>query len=108
MVTLVTLPPCIIFSLTGFQIGVFAGASNLVPYFQVFMSKGPWFTAPGGAILSAWLSTPPLAASGKFCAAVAAASSWAGAPDMPARSAALIAAENKNAFMFHPLAGAKY
>jgi hypothetical protein len=41
MVTLVIFSPRIIFALTGFQIGVFGGASNLGPYFQVFMLKGP-------------------------------------------------------------------
>jgi len=52
-VTLVIFSPRIIFNLTGFQSGVFAGASNAGPNFQLFMLKGPWLTAPGGAILSA-------------------------------------------------------
>ena len=37
----VTLPPCIIFSFTGFQIFAPAGASNAGPYFQVAGSNGP-------------------------------------------------------------------
>src|SRR5579871_1304295 len=87
MVIEVIFPPCIILSLTGFQIGVPAGASNAWPRFQVFSLSGPWLTAPGGAILSAWLSTPALAANGYSFCADAAASSCASA-----RPAAMISA----------------
>ena len=41
-----------------------AGALNAGPYFHVAMSKGPWFSAPGGAIIRALLSLPAGAASG--------------------------------------------
>src|SRR3989442_32782 len=54
----VTLPPCIILSLTGFQIFDPAGASKALPYFHADASNGPWFTAPGGATLRALLSLP--------------------------------------------------
>src|SRR2546421_5455823 len=60
----VTLPPCIIFSFTGFQTFEPAGASNAVPYFHVAGSNGPVFTAPAGATMRALLSLPAGAASG--------------------------------------------
>ena len=60
----VTLPPCIIFSFTGFQIFEPAGALNAVPYFHVAGSNGPWLTAPAGATARAPLSLPAGAASG--------------------------------------------
>ena len=60
----VVLPPCIILSLTGFQIFAFGGALNAGPYFQVAGSNRPWFTAPAGATASALLSVPAGAASG--------------------------------------------
>jgi hypothetical protein len=61
----VTLPPCIIFSFTGFQIFAPAGGLNAGPYFHVDGSNGPWLTAPGGATVFALLSLPAGAASGK-------------------------------------------
>ena len=60
----VTLPPCIIFSFTGFQIFAPAGGLNAGPYFHVAGSNGPWFTAPAGAAMRALLSLPAGAASG--------------------------------------------
>src|SRR5690242_20490173 len=98
MVTLVIFSPRIIFSLTGFQIGASGGASNRWPYFQVLSLKAPWFTAPGGAVLSAWLSTPALAASGKE-PALAAASSCAELGEKPAMTATQAAANNGDFFM---------
>jgi hypothetical protein len=41
-----------------------AGASKAGPYFQLFMSNGPWLTAPAGATVRALLSLPAGAASG--------------------------------------------
>src|SRR5579885_513075 len=99
MVTLVIFSPRIIFSFTGFQIGALGGASKAWPYFQVLSLKAPWLTAPGGAILSAWLSTPALAASGKL-PALAAASSWAELGEKPANAARQRAADNVNFFMY--------
>jgi len=52
-VVLVIFSPRSIFSLTGFQIGVFGMASKAWPYFHVLMLKAPWLTAPLGAVLSA-------------------------------------------------------
>jgi hypothetical protein len=63
----VTLPPCIIFSFTGFQTFEPGGASNALPYFQEPGSNGPWLTAPIGATMRALLSLPAGAASGKVC-----------------------------------------
>ena len=63
----VTLPPCIIFSFTGFQIFAPGGGLNAGPYFQVAGSNGPWLTAPAGATIRALLSLPAGAASGKVC-----------------------------------------
>jgi hypothetical protein len=60
----VTLPPCCIFTLTGFQIALPAGGSNAVPYFQVAASNGPWLMAPAGGFARAPLSVPAGAASG--------------------------------------------
>ena len=59
-----SLPPCISLSLAGFQILVPGGGLKALPYFQVDMSYGPWFTAPGGATCLALLSLPAGAASG--------------------------------------------
>src|SRR5882672_8702229 len=64
-----SLPPCISFSLAGFQIFAPGGGLNAGPYFHDGMSYGPWFTAPAGATWRALLSLPAGAASGKeFCA----------------------------------------
>src|SRR4051794_31478855 len=60
----VTLPPCIIFSFTGFQILAPSGGLNAVPYFQLAALNGPWLTAPAGAVIRALLSLPAGAASG--------------------------------------------
>src|SRR5213594_3045657 len=64
----VTLPPCIIFSLTGFQICDPEGGLNAGPYFQFAALNTPWFTAPAGATLRALLSRPAGAASGNCVA----------------------------------------
>src|SRR5689334_465906 len=58
----VTLPPCIIFNFTGFQIFDPGGASNAVPYFHDEGLKGPWLTAPAGATPRALLTLPAGAA----------------------------------------------
>src|SRR6476660_5740219 len=79
----VTLPPSIIFTLTGFQTFEPGGGLNAGPYFQVAMSNGPWFTAPGGAIIRALLSLPAGEASGNWVvpgAALLAYGSAFGAP----------------------------
>src|SRR5579871_1572052 len=69
-----SLPPDISLILAGFQILAPGGGVKAVPYFQVFMSNGPWFTAPGGAASLALLSIPAGAASGNcVCCAVATA-----------------------------------
>src|SRR3954463_16440205 len=62
----VTLPPCIIFSFTGFQIGELAGGLKLAPYFQAAASKGPVFVAPGSEVFMAPLSLPAGAAKGNL------------------------------------------
>src|SRR5215813_3917077 len=54
----VTFSPRIIFSLTGFQIPEFGGASKAGPYFQVAGSTIPWLTPPGSALVIAPLSLP--------------------------------------------------
>ena len=64
----VTLPPCIIFSFTGFQIFEPAGGLKAVPYFHVAGSNGPWLTAPAGGRAAAPLSWPAGAASGNCVA----------------------------------------
>ena len=43
-----TLPPCCIFNLAGFQTFDPAGALKAVPYFHVAGSKAPWFDRSGG------------------------------------------------------------
>jgi hypothetical protein len=63
----VTLPPCSIFSFTGFQIFEPGGGSKAVPYFHVVGSNGPLVHRAGGATMRALLSTPALAASGNVC-----------------------------------------
>jgi hypothetical protein len=68
MVPPVTLPPCIIFNFTGFQIFVPAGGSKAGPNFHFAGSNGPWFTEPGRGVLIAPLSLPAGAASGNFAA----------------------------------------
>ena len=64
----VTLPPCINFTLAGFQIFAPGGGLNADPYFHVDGSKGPWFAAPAGAVERAPLSLPAGAASGNCVA----------------------------------------
>jgi hypothetical protein len=59
-------PPDISLILAGFHTFVPGGGVKAVPYFQVFMSNGPWFTAPGGDTSLALLSTPAGAASLDF------------------------------------------
>src|SRR6266849_3878720 len=67
------LPPDISLILAGFHILVPGGGVKALPYLQVFISNGPWLTAPAGAISLALLSTPARAANGKsFCWASAA------------------------------------
>jgi hypothetical protein len=85
-----SLPPDISLTLAGFQIFAPGGGVKAVPYFQVFMSNGPWFTAPGGATSRALLSTPAGAAIGNwiFCCALAAApdiAASAHAADIPTK-----------------------
>src|ERR1700741_3523160 len=99
MVTLVIFSPRIIFSLTGFQIGVLGGASNLGPYFHVLMLKAPWLIAPGGATLSAWLSTPALAARGNDPAEAAASSCARLEGDTTNNAATQAATDNADFFM---------
>src|SRR5215471_13340916 len=62
----ISLPPDISLIFAGFHILVPAGGVKAVPYFQVFMSYGPWLTAPAGAISLALLSTPAGAANGNW------------------------------------------
>jgi hypothetical protein len=63
-----TLPPSISLILAGFHSFSPDGAvkAGALPYFQVDMSNGPWFTAPGGATMRALLSLPAGAASGNL------------------------------------------
>src|SRR5262249_23125834 len=63
-----SLPPDISLILAGFHTFVPAGGVKTLPYFQVFILNGPWFTAPAGAMSLALLSTPAGAAIGNsFC-----------------------------------------
>jgi hypothetical protein len=60
----VTLPPCIIFSLTGFHTCEPVGGLNAGPYFQLAGLNAPWLIAPAGATARALLSFPAGAANG--------------------------------------------